>query len=138
MHSWGDGFQYFGEVGAAADEIGDFCRRYGRIRVTQTKEKWGTARVYCHFGWLSLHGLLFPGYVYKRPGFPQWLWSIDIWYISRVLILFSRPISLYQTFIYRLAYKRALKKYQMISREILGGASYPELLVGLTAADNSH
>lgn len=133
MHSWGDGFQYFREVGQAADEIGAFCRKWGRISVTCTKEKWGTARVYCSFHYTSLHNLLYPGYVYKRPFWPDWLWAADIHYFSEVLSwrIFSIPLAWYQTRVYRLAYKRALKKYPMIREEILSGADFHELLEGL-------
>lgn len=132
MHNWSGDFKYFGEVGEAADYIGDFCKRWGRIFVSQTKEKYGEARVYCHFGGLSLHSFLFPGWCYKRKGFPQWLWSLDIWYLSKVFGLFTRlGFGRYQQFIYRLAYKRALKKWPMIREEIIFGADYSELLEDL-------
>jgi len=41
MHDWSGDFKYFGDVGRAAQFIGDYCRKYGRIGVTQTKEKYG-------------------------------------------------------------------------------------------------
>ena len=133
MHNWGDGFPYFAEVEEAALEIGQFCKRYGRISVTQTKEKYGIARVYCHFGYHSLHGLLYPGWCFKRSFYPQWLWTFDIYYISKLLRF--KPIGSiiykWQKFIYRLAYKRALKKYPMIREEILDGADFTEFLKGL-------
>ena len=131
MHTWGDDFKYFGEVGDAAFEIGQFCKRYGRISVTQTKEKYGTARVYCHFGWTSLHGLVYPGYVYSQ--FPKWLWTADVYYIGPLLRKWPLGVIMvkYQLFIYRLAYKRALKKYPMIREEILVGADFDEYLKGL-------
>ena len=131
MHSWGDGFQYFSEVGQAADEIGNFCRRWGRINVTTTKEKWGTARVYCGFSF-SLLTLLKPGYVYYPQYWPKWLVHVDIfWVQGRTGRAFGRLLFPYQGAIYRLAYKRALKKYPMIREEILSGADYPEFLEGL-------
>lgn len=131
MHSWGDGFEYFGEVGKAANEIGKFCRRYGRIMVTTTKEKYGTSRVYCMFGLHSLHTLTHPGYVYSQ--YPQWLWTLDIWYLSKFFRF--KPINYvtirWQIFIYRLAYKKAIKKYPFIRKEILNGSDYPEILKDL-------
>jgi len=132
-HSWGDGFQYFNEVEDAAYEIGEFCKTWGRIFITQTKEKFGTARVYCYFAYPSLHGLIWPGYYCKRPNYPQWLWSADIYYLSKIFAVISRLIGFnkYQTFIYRLAYKRALAKYPMIRNEILAGADHGELLKDL-------
>lgn len=131
MHRWGDGFKYFYEVEQAAYDIGEFCRKWGRIHVGQTKEKWGTARVYCSFGYLSLHSLLYPGYHYKRHYWPDWLWAFDIYYLSKALNFFARPLHRYQQIVYRLGYWKALKKFPMIREEILAGADYPEYLEGL-------
>jgi len=41
MHRWGDDFLYFQEVGQCAKEIGDFLRKWGRVPVRDTKEKYG-------------------------------------------------------------------------------------------------
>lgn len=94
MHIWGDGFEYFYEVGEAANYIGKFCRKYGRIGVRDTKEKYGTARVYCRFS-------------------------------SNFLVI------IYQIWIYRLAYKKAIKKFPYIKKEILYGADWQEYLEGM-------
>lgn len=128
MHSWGDGFEFFGEVGRAADEIGDFCRRWGRIQVRQTKEKYGTARVYCSFGLYSLHSITHPGHVWNR--YPRWLRRIDYFVFANLfrVLRINKLVEPYQIWVYRLAYKRALTKYPMIRLEILNGADYTELL----------
>ena len=131
-HSWGDGFEFFGEVDQAAFEIGEFCKRYGRIYVSDSKEKFGGVRVYLMFGAISLHSLLFPGWHCKHKLFPQWLWKLDIRVLSRVVgKLNNLGFVKWQTFIYRLAYKRAVAKYPIIRDEILRSADYPEFLVGL-------
>jgi len=44
---------------------------------------------------------------------------------------FHRIIDVWQRFIYRLAYKRALKKYPFIREEILCAADFSELLEDL-------
>lgn len=131
MHHWGDGFEYFGEVGQAADEIGVFCRRWGRIQVTQTKEKYGTARVYCSFGLHQLFSITHPGYAFSR--YPKWLWTLDCLYISKLFnfLRLNKVVVPYQLFVYRLAYTRALKKYPFIAEEILDGADYTEELQNL-------
>lgn len=131
MHCWGDGFPYFGDVGEAADYIGTFCRRWGRICVTQTKEKYGTARVYCHIGYYSLHGLIYPGYAYSQ--FPDWLWHLDCRVITKLMSFFrfDKIMVLWQKFIYRTAYKRALKKWPHIRNEILDCADFYEFLKDL-------
>lgn len=123
MHSWGSGFKYFAEVDQAAEEIGNFCRKWGRIDVRQTKEKWGTARVYCSFGLLTIQSVLKPGYYYTQK--PAWLMGLGIpaWISNQFL-----P---YQLWIYRLAYKRTLRKHPYIRNEILGGADWSEYLEGL-------
>lgn len=131
MHYWGDGFLYFYQVGESAEYIGYFCRRWGRLNVTSMKEKYGTVRVYCSFGYLSLHILLYPGYVFKRPYWPNWLWKLDVYYISKVFNFFQPLIFIWQKFIYRLAYKKALKKWPMIRKEILACSDYPEFLENL-------
>ena len=104
MHQWGDGFKYFYEVGEAADWIGKFCRKWGRISVTTTKEKWGRACVYCHFGISSFHSIIYPGYVYNQ--FPDWLWKLDcnfsrIFWYKKYTYPLQWLIQKYQTFIYR-------------------------------------
>lgn len=118
MHVYGDGFQYFEEVEDAANWIGQFCRRWGRIGVRQTKEKFGTARVYCSFGWYQLGEVFYPGYCWcKGPKF-LWMTFIPGW-ISNFFI----P---WQKFVYRTAYKMAIRKWPMIKREIVCCADYPE------------
>jgi hypothetical protein len=126
MHYWGDGFKYFGEVGQAADFIGTYCRKWGRINVTQTKEKYGTARVYCGFGWYQLHSITHPGYVYSQ--YPDWLWKLDCMFFSKLLRPFQSLIARYQIFIYRRAYELTFKKWPLIKEEIIQGADYPEFV----------
>lgn len=91
-----------------------------------------SARFYCYFG-LSLHHLVFPRhFVYKHPKFPNWLWKLDIYYISPILNkLFGWFWYRYQYWIYRKAYERAVKKFPHIKEEITCAADYPELLKGL-------
>jgi len=128
-HFWGDEFPYFAEVDQAAYEIGQFCRKWGRIGVRQTKEKYGTARVYCSFGWYQLFSITHPGYAYSR--YPKWLWVLDCRYISKLIAPLNKIVAPYHVFIYRLAYKRAIKKFPLIREEIISGADWKELLEDL-------
>lgn len=127
MHYWGDGFPYFQEVGRAADEIGDFCVKWGRIRVTCTKEKFGTSRVYCSFGHYQIGSLISPGtgWYGDWPWWCKWTWKI---YTPKWINALLIP---YQRMVYRLAYRIAIRKYSMIKKEILYGADWPEFLKGL-------
>lgn len=129
MHSWGGTFPHFNDVGKAADEIGDFCVKWGRINVRQTKEKFGTVRVYCSLSIWGFHSLIYPRYVYSQ--FPDWLWKLDCKIGTKILSPFRFLFGKHQAFIYRLAYKRALKKYPHIRKEILDCADYSELLKSL-------
>lgn len=128
MHDWSGDFPYFQEVGEAADYIGDFCVKWGRIPVTQTKEKYGTVRVYCSFGCWGLHGIVKPQYIYYQ--WPKWTWPINS-FSDKIISKFYFVIIPYQKFIYRLAYKKALKKWPMIRKEILTCADWDECLKGL-------
>ena len=132
-HMYGDcpEWPYFGDVDNAASYIGRFCRKWGRISVTQTKEKYGTARVYCNIGISQLHDITHPGYVRSR--YPHWLWHIDVMYVSKLsrFLRVNKVVVPYQKYVYRLAYRNALKRWPHIREEILAGADWPELLEGL-------
>jgi hypothetical protein len=85
MHHWGDEGVDWQGIDEAAYYIGRFISRYGRISVSQTKEKWGCACVYCY-----------------------------------------APQNWYQIFIYRLAYRLAIKKWPHLKEEILEGADWAD------------
>jgi hypothetical protein len=50
LHDWSDRSVDWEGIGDAAEEIGDRLRSWGGIYVSCTKEKWGCACVYMHFG----------------------------------------------------------------------------------------
>lgn len=126
MHSWGDEDVDWVAISGAANYIGTFSRKWGRIG-GQYKEKWGTVRFYASLGWLSLHTLTHPGYVYSQ--YPDWLWKLDCKYISPLLMfLFGKPFINWQIFVYRKAYANALKRWPHIREEILVDADYKEYL----------
>lgn len=79
-HHWGDGFPFFDDVEEAAYYIGNYLRKWGRMQVHQTKEKFGSARVYLSFGWNNLHDLIFPGYAYCQYGHLFGLYKIRKWF----------------------------------------------------------
>lgn len=126
MHMWGDKDVDWAGIDAAASFIGDFCRRWGRISVTSTKEKYGTVRVYCHFGVSQLSWLFYPGYVYSP--LPKWLWNIDCMIFRKLFEPFQRPIVWWQKIIYRAAYRKALKKWPHLFEEITSCMDYREFL----------
>jgi hypothetical protein len=115
-------------IGAIAREIGDFCVRWARMNVRDTKEKFNCVRVYCGFGFHNLHSIIYPRYCFSQ--FPKWLWSFDCKYISKFfeLIKLNRIVVPWQIFIYKLAYNRAVKKYPQLKYQILIDADYLELI----------
>jgi hypothetical protein len=102
---------------------------YGRIPVRQSKEKFGTVRVYCSLGYYGFFSLLNPGHVYVH--WPKWLYGLDLRYGRPVMQLLNKIIVPYHKFIYRRAYAAAVKKYPAIKDRILRTADFPELLEGL-------
>lgn len=129
MHSWGDSGVDWKGISDAAHYIGDGLRKWGRISVMDMKEKFGTVRVYCHFGWYQLHSITHPGHHYCR--YPPWLWHLDCSWGSRSIPYISRLVEPYQKWLYRFYYKRALRKWPHLREEILSCADYPELLKGM-------
>lgn len=129
MHSWGDEGVDWAGISNAAHWIGEELARWGRIGVTDTKEKYGTVRVYCHFGWHQLHSVTHPRYHYSQ--YPRWLWNLDCTYLSRLMPLFNWAVIPTQKRLYRHVYRRALLRWPHLAGEILMGADWTELLVGL-------
>jgi hypothetical protein len=131
MHSYGDKDipeDLFDQVDDAASYIGNFIARWGRIHVSQTKEKFGTVRVYCYFGIDCLFGLLWP----KKNFIPKWWpYRIDLAVWRWIRIPFNFLFIPYQQVIYRLAYKRAIQRWPHLKDEILDCADFNELLRGL-------
>jgi hypothetical protein len=113
----------------AAYFIHQYLVRYGRISVTQSKEKYGTVRVYCTLGYWGFHGLFNPGHIYVR--WPKWLYGLDLKYGRPIMQVLNKLIVPYHKFIYCRAYKKAVEKYPAIRERILRTADYPDLLEGL-------
>lgn len=128
MHQWGDENVDWKGIDEVCDYIAKYSRRYGLIG-GQIKEKWGTIRWYAHFGHLSLHSIIYPGYVYSQ--FPNWLWKLDCNYIGPILrLFFEKAFVKWQTFIYNRIYQNCLKKWPHLRAEILIASDYPELIQG--------
>lgn len=126
MHAWGDKDVDWKGINDAAEYIGTNLRRWGRVNVTQWKEKYGTVRVYCSFGWYQLFSITHPGYVYSR--YPKWLWSLDCAVLSRFVTKLNFLVIPLQVRLYKHLYKKALEKWPHLRLEILSGADHSELL----------
>ena len=133
-HIWGDETVDWRGIDDAARYIGEFLKRWGRVNVTQYKEKWGTVRVYCSLGWHSLLNMTHPGWVCYTP-YPNWLTRLDIFCLGRALRKLNFLVVPFHVWIYRRAYKRAIAKWPHLEAEIIDGADYHELLEDLRSSD---
>lgn len=118
------------EIDFIAQWIGSYLINFGRVNVTQTKEKYGTVRVYCTLGWYSIHDITHPGYSYSQ--YPKWLFNLDYSCFSKIVSLFNPIVLKYHQWLYRRAYKKAVQKWPHLTYEILVCADYSEFLKGLS------
>lgn len=127
MHDWSNENVDWSGINAAARYLGIGLRKYFRISVSDWKEKFGTVRVYCHFGWSCFYTIWRPGY--------HW---IPKWYPYRLDLLISKPIMRVlnplvirvQKWGYVYMYGRAVKKWPHLREEILCMADFGELFDG--------
>lgn len=133
-HNWGEeGIDWRG-IEDAADEIGVFLAKWGRISVHQTKEKFGTVRVYCSFGWDCFHGIIWPRHMWIHKWWPYYF---DLLIAKVTLPILSRVAFPYQRWIYRKAYSNAVKKYPHLREEIFSCVDFGELLEGVEGYKHS-
>lgn len=109
----------------AAYFIGWWLARWGRMNVSQCKEKFGTTRVYCSFGWDSLYSIYRP----RHAWIPSW-WPhrLDFVISGTILPILNRFVIPIQERLYAWRYGQTIKKWPHLKEEILCGADYPELL----------
>ena len=135
MHTYGNWpDEYFNQVDDAADQIGRYMARWGRICVLQTKEKFGTVRVYCHLGFSSFHEVIWPRHCWIHK---WWPYRLDLTLSRRIMTVVNKIILPYQRFIYRRAYSQAVNKYPHLKNEIMCVADYGELLEGVAGYKHS-
>ena len=127
MHNWNDKNVDWNGIADTVHYIDTNLRRWGRIRVSDAKEKWGMVIISCDFGFFCLLGITHPGYHHYGP-YPKWLMSLDIFYISKVVRFFNFAVVPYQQWVYRKVYRAAICKRPHLINEIVAGAEYPELL----------
>ena len=129
MHDWSDPNVDWLGINDAAYYIGHTLRVHGRIQVRDFKEKWGTVRIYCSFGWWLLHDITHPGHAYCR--YPKWLWKLDCTYGRYIVQPLNYIVIPWQKWMYRKLYKNAIYKWPHLRKEILCCADWPEILEGL-------
>lgn len=126
MHSWDDENVDWKGINDAAHYIYHYLKRW-RVPVRDYKEKWGEPRVYTGFGfergWL-FNTIFYPGHNYFYRG-PKWLRRIDY----MIPIDWLNPLVVpFHVWLYKKAYRNAIRKWPHLREEILHGADYDELL----------
>lgn len=116
-------------VDAIACDIGHVLRKYGRMNVVDTKEKYGTARVYCNFGLYGLHSIIWPGYVYIQWKY-AWMTKLDRAIGVRITNLLNYIVVPYQEWLYRKVYTKYIQLYPMYKDALLDGADWKEVIEG--------
>jgi hypothetical protein len=134
MHNWEEKGVDWDGINDSAEEIGKFISRWGRIGVHQTKEKYGTVRVYCHFGIDSIYQIIFPRRMWVHL---KWPYSLDLSICRVIMPVLNRVILPYQHWIYRKAYAKAVKNRPHLREEILCCADFGELLEGVAKYKHS-
>lgn len=125
MHNWGEkNFDWAG-LDEAIIYINKNLKKW-RISVRQSKEKYGSARIYCSLGWNSLLSITHPGYCWYP--YPRWLQWLDIFYLSRFIRKLNFIIMPIHKWAYRRTYKKACEMYPHLITEICCMADYVELL----------
>jgi hypothetical protein len=106
--------------------------RWSGIVVTDMKEKYGTWRVYCHFGPTCFHELTHNGHSYIRyTGIFKWLYYRTYTAQTVVFGLLGHVLYPLQRKWYRHVYKKAIEKFPEERQALLHGADYRLLLIGL-------
>ena len=128
MHNWGDEDVDWTGIEDAAWFIGKNISRWGRIQVSQTKEKYGTVRVYCTLGFSCFHCIIWPRHCWIHQ---WWPYRLDL-HLSQVIEpVVNFVLVPWQRFVYRLVYRLAIRKYPHLKAEILDCADFSEELRGL-------
>lgn len=133
MHSWGDKDVDWQGINDAASFIGKGLKRYARISVTQWKEKFGTVRVYCSFGWHGIYTIWRPGYCWYPKWWPMRLdfWLANTWLWDQLNLRVVIPT---QKRAYIWWYRKAVERWPHLYREIVSMADYGELFEGVRFA----
>lgn len=129
MHSWyddNDPVDWDG-INDAVPYIGEWLSKYARIRVRDYKEKYGTVRVYCSFGFDCFHAIIWPRHCWIHK---LWPYKLDLWlsYHTPILKWINCLVVPFQVRLYKWRYAKAVQKWPHLREEITCCADYHELL----------
>jgi hypothetical protein len=127
MHDWSEEKFDWEGLNDAGEYIGVWLRKWVRMEVTQIKEKFGTLRIYCGFGWSTMYSIWRPRYMWMPSWWPH---RLDHLMSSLILPLLNIIIVPIQKKAYVWRYKNAVKKWPHLREEILCCADWGELFDG--------
>ncbi len=128
MHQWGDeDFDWKG-LDEAIYFIADWLSTWVRMPIRDYKEKYGTARIYCGFGWHGIYQIWRPRHCWYPRWWPMtfdfWLANTSVWRrLNKLVILLHQKA-------YAWRYKKAVQKWPHLYKEIVSMADYEELFEG--------
>lgn len=129
MHSWGDEDVDWKGIDDAAYYIAHWLKTWVRMPIQDYKEKFGTVRVYCGFGWYGLYPIWRPSYHWYPKWWPMRLdfWIANTWLWTQL----NRVVVKVQQRAYAWRYKKAVQKWPHLYKEIVSAADYGELFEGV-------
>ncbi|SRR5229473_1852558 len=128
MHSWSDDNFDWNGLDDVGDYIGLWLRRWVRMDIRQIKEKFGTLRIYCSFGWNSFYSVYHPGYCWSPK---WWPYDLDRTLSDYLMPIFNKVIIPIQQKAYTWRYKKAVQKWPHLYKEIVSCADWGELFDGI-------
>lgn len=127
IHQWGEeNFDWKG-LDEAGWYIGRWLRTWTRLSVFDIKEKFGSLRIYCHFGWDCFYSIWRPSHCWISPWWPYRLDLAVSKYVMPIINILIIPLQK-KAYVWR--YKKAVEKWPHLRDEILSDADYGELFEG--------
>jgi hypothetical protein len=128
VHSWGE--EKFDWVGLddAGQYISQWLVKWTRMPVYDVKEKFGTLRIYCSFGWESFYGIYRPRHMWVPK---WWPYRLDLRLSHYIMPLLNKIVVPLQQKAYAWRYKKAVEKWPHLREEIVSIADRGELFEGV-------
>jgi hypothetical protein len=131
-HNWGDKDSQGRDICSRVEDvsmfIGEWLRKWPRVSVMQYKEKYGTVRIYCHFGWETFYNIWRPHYYWVSA---WWPYKLDLMISHYIMPILNKIIIPIQIKMYRYRYIKAVEKWPDLKDEILCCTDWPEYLKGV-------
>lgn len=126
-HYWGEEKFDWRGLNDAGYYIGDWLRKWVRMPVRDIKEKFGTLRIYCSFGWSSFYTIWRPSYMWVPK---WWPYKLDLALSCHIMPVLNKIVVPIQQKAYVWRYKKAVEKWPHLRDEIVCCADWGQLFEG--------